>query len=279
MTNPSPPQLSAGARHRYDPVGFCIYCLDKHSALSDEHIIPYAMAGDALVLPKSSCLKCAAITGAFEQRYLKATLGLFRNRIGAPTRNPDQRSPVPEVGIGRRTGRGPLRDSGERIRVSVSDLPTAYLALKLNPPGILVGNAPSKAIDGEIWIKQSGGENALRLVSRRREGLHLASIHPLTFGRFLAKVAHSYAVADLGFGSFRPLLLDLIQGKSEAVSYLVGGATEVPPAEDNTFVLRAGWGTIRDMTYAIVELRLYAELATPQYLVVVGIRNANPPVP
>jgi hypothetical protein len=237
------------------------------------------MAGDALVLPKSSCLKCAAITGAFEQRYLKRTLGLFRNQIGAPTRNPNQRSSVPEIGIGRRTGRGPLQDSGERIRVSVSDLPTSYLTLKLEPPGILVGKAPSGVIDGEIWMKQSGGESALRLVSRRREGLHLASIQPVTFGRFLAKVAHSYAVADLGFESFRPLLLELIQGKSEAVSYLVGGATEVPPADENTFVLRTGWGTIGDTTYAIVELRLYAELATPLYHVVVGVRNANAPVP
>lgn len=279
MTNLSPPQLSAGARHRYDPIGFCIYCSDKHSTLSDEHIIPYAMAGNALILPKSSCLKCAAITGAFEQQYLKATLGLFRNQIGAPTRNPDQRSPIPKIGIGRRTGRGAFQDSGERIRVPVSDLPTTYLALKLNPPGILVGKPPSETIDGELWVNQYGGEDALRLVSRRREGLRLASIQPLAFGRFLAKVAHSYAVASLGFGSFRPLLLDLIHGRSEAVSHCVGGATEVPPADNNTFVLRAGWGTIEDITYAMVELRLYSELATPQYLVVVGVRNADGPAP
>jgi hypothetical protein len=278
MTRQSPPKPSAGTGHRYEPVGFCIYCGDKHSELRDEHIIPYAMAGNKLILPQSSCRKCEAVTGKFEQQYLRRTLGLFRNRIGSPTRNPSERSASPVVGIGRRKGRGPLHDSGERIRIPIQDLPTAYLALKLNPPGILLGKQPSETVDGEIWGKTSKGEDALRLVSRRREGLHVASIQPLTFGRFLAKVAHSYAVATLGFESFQPLLLDLIHGKTEAVSYLVGGAAEVPPADDKTFVLRAGWGTIGGASYALVEIRLYAELATPQYLVVAGVRNSDMPV-
>jgi hypothetical protein len=219
MTKRSKPEAPLGPSHRYEPVGFCIYCGDKQSKLSDEHIIPYAMAGDKIILPQSSCLKCAAVTGAFEQQYLKRTLGLFRNRVGSPTRNPTERSAKPVVGIGRRVGRAALQDSGERIRIPIRDLPTAYVALKLNPPGVLLGKLPSEAIDGDIWGRHSGGENALRLVSRRREGLHIASIQPLTFGRFLAKVAHSYAVASLGFESFQPLLLDLIHGKAETVSH------------------------------------------------------------
>ena len=55
--------LSKFQSRRYAPVGRCIYCGAFSNALTKEHIIPFGLAGNALVLPKASCQTCAAITG------------------------------------------------------------------------------------------------------------------------------------------------------------------------------------------------------------------------
>lgn len=61
---------------RYPPEGRCIYC-GSTDALTDEHIIPLALNGTG-TLPKSSCVVCAKITGAFEQRVLRGALWPLR---------------------------------------------------------------------------------------------------------------------------------------------------------------------------------------------------------
>ncbi|TXL71780.1 HNH endonuclease [Vineibacter terrae] len=54
-------------------------------ALTDEHIIPFALGG-RWVVPKSSCAACARATGAFEQVFLRTMLGPLRMYFDMPTR-------------------------------------------------------------------------------------------------------------------------------------------------------------------------------------------------
>ena len=71
-------------------IGYCIYCGDKTSALSDEHIVPFSLSGGA-VLPNASCAKCAKVTSRFEGDIARQQLGAFRVRAGLPTRRPNRR--------------------------------------------------------------------------------------------------------------------------------------------------------------------------------------------
>lgn len=65
-------------------IGECIYCGNK-SGLTDEHTIPYALFGKA-ILKKASCRDCAAKTQKVEQRLLRDTFGQVREYLQFPTR-------------------------------------------------------------------------------------------------------------------------------------------------------------------------------------------------
>jgi hypothetical protein len=89
----------------------------------------------------------------------------------------------------------------------------------------------------------------------------------------LAKIAHSYAVAELGSDAFHPLLPDLILGTEDRAAYLVGGdASEFPlpdkePYLHHVYLLNAMSGGIM---YTLVSIRLFAVVGMPRYHVVVG---------
>src|SRR3712207_705268 len=51
---------------RVGSVGCCIYC-GATNELTDEHVIPLALAGN-IIVPDASCRACAAITSDFERR-------------------------------------------------------------------------------------------------------------------------------------------------------------------------------------------------------------------
>ncbi|GAB2808174.1 hypothetical protein [Dyella kyungheensis] len=268
-----------GGGRKYDPAGFCIYCGDSQSKLGEEHILPLGIAGNALVFPAASCSTCAAVTGKVENELLKQGLGLFRHRINSPTRRRKDRPAEPLVGIGRRLGDGPLQDSGERMAIPIMEVPVAYFCLKfLRLPGILSGLLPSGEITWEFWCRAWEAEAALQRVRPTQEGLHLGGLRPITFARFLAKVAHGYAVAEIGLESFEPLLLDLILGRSEEISHLIGGDGRDMPPMDEEFYLTSGWHEDVHGSFLVVVMRLYANLGAPWYSVVVGRKRETPEI-
>ena len=49
-------------------------------------------------------------------------------------------------------------------------------------------------------------------------------------GKMLAKIAHAFATAELGYGNFRPFLLDVILNRPPLyISHYVGGIRDVEP--------------------------------------------------
>jgi len=54
---------------RFASQGACIYC-GSSDDLTDEHVVPYGLGGK-MILPKSSCRRCAMITGQFEGKVLR----------------------------------------------------------------------------------------------------------------------------------------------------------------------------------------------------------------
>jgi hypothetical protein len=92
------------------------------------------------------------------------------------------------------------------------------------------------------------------------------------FCRMLAKIGYSYAVAELGFGSFEPLVLDTILGTEDydSIGHYVGGYIDYdPPSKERheLDLLRYQVGSAR---YWVAKIRLFAWLGAPTYFVVVG---------
>jgi hypothetical protein len=169
--------------------------------------------------------------------------------------------------------------------VSLKEHPAALVLMRVEPPRLLHARPSLKEqFNGDIWwtyLKDDAFEKAKR---HGGKGIRLGSFNPGLFARMLAKIAHSFAVADQGFEKFTPLLPDLILGRDTDLSRLVGGEMVVPPAIEpvHRLHLEVGWvdqidyttlGLPADIQFLVVHIRLFAFLGTPQYHVVVGIWN------
>jgi len=260
----------ANPNRLYAPVGRCIYCGVFSNKLAREHTIPFGLAGNALLLPKASCKTCESITGGFEQTCLRTILGPFRLRLGAPTRNPNERPTKLPLTLARAEDRTPI--PLETILVPTHEFPIAFIGLRLREARILQGKEPLGSVDGEVWTRFNTDEIKRYVPSGTTEprGVKLGKIKPITFARLLAKIGHAYAVVESGFASFRPLVTDLILGKTEEMSQCVGGEWEVPPAKQAAFELRLERRAVHGRNFLLVHIRLFSFFETPQYHVVVG---------
>ena len=111
------------------------------------------------------------------------------------------------------------------------------------------------------------------------EELNVTDIEPTAtfsapeFFRMLAKIAHAFAVAEMGVGSFTPLLTPLIcnADTSNSVQY-IGGLQHAEPATTEIYVMSFGSHTCNRPEIVAVRIRLLAALETPTYFVAVGRR-------
>ena len=273
-------RLSAGCKDQfnmpkpiekvYKPVWFCIYCgsgIIKETTkrkLGAEHIVPFGLGG-VQILPRASCKKCEAITGAFEQSCQRMMLGPTRIRLGLPTRNLDERpSELPIILTNGSTT--------ETKAIPASEFPLVIPGLILPPPGILSGEKPHDRMVGEFWCIREN-ETAEKFLTPGN-GFKLASFNNHLFMQMLAKIGHSYAVAEWGFHSFKPLLLDLIVGNSQTASYWVGGSGPVQaPDVGGLHRLELKREMLLATEYVVAYVRLFASFGAPEYRIVVGTWN------
>jgi len=88
--------------------------------------------------------------------------------------------------------------------------------------------------------------------------------------RMLAKIAHSYAVAELGYKSFEPILARFIRGQPlENAWHWIGSDTALPPAEPHLHDIQWCVPTIDDTIYVMVSLRLFSFVGSPRYHIIV----------
>jgi hypothetical protein len=106
-------------------------------------------------------------------------------------------------------------------------------------------------------------------------------IVPVELARMLAKIAHSFAVAELGWGSFDPIPqnVDTILCRTDDVAYTVGGEMElsspVPDAGHLTFA--SVWVRPFRSPMLIIDIRLFASIDTPNFHVAVGTLDLSKP--
>lgn len=258
------------SKKRYKPVGRCIYCGRKATRLGDEHVIPYALAGNAIVLPKASCRNCEAITGRFEQNCLRKMLGPLRTRINLPTRRPKEREKILPLIMGKFNS-SLNKDEFFRFDIPVLDYPIFYAAPCFGEPGILRRVQPE---DLPNSFRAIGiGNHRLFIEYLLEYGYDIGfvgTVTPRSFLQMLAKIGHAYTVAEVGIGNFDPLCLDIIFEKNKKPRYLIGSDDEIPAPTDSAFDISLNFTNIDGIRYIVVYFRMFSSYKTPVYKIVSG---------
>lgn len=194
-------------------------------------------------------------------------LGNFRRRIGVRARNRDRKRWPTEVGF------EVIREneSIERKVIAAGEFPRILFLPKLPPPDILKSGL-SEAVP-EMWIMYHKKDVA-EAKAHGGKGFAAGRYDMSVFCRTIAKIAHSYALAELGpsFSCYRPLLTDLIRfGTGDPRAFVGGDMVEPPP---QPFMYNVGYFTQRDSEreYACVFVRLFSFMAAPLYQAAVGER-------
>lgn len=263
--------------HFYPPVGRCIYCGANTLAkgvkrFDDEHIIPLAFGG-TLILREASCRSCGKIINKeIESPILLKEWVYLRIRRGFPTRGKSKKRPS-HMKLKSR--------NGGTLNIPIQDYSTPVPSYKFIAPRILSG-AP-RIDDNKHWtmdiLTDREAELAMRTKYPQWDGTHTLIPQPFNFARLLAKIGYSRAVAEYGIDGFRPLGLDVILGRSNDYFYTVGGSLETQPAV-------AGGDHVLDINILfqspqrallIVDVRLFSQIVSPTYRVVVGEINLDNP--
>lgn len=261
--------------HKYPPVGRCIYCSSITSDLGDEHIIPFSLNG-GMVLPKASCHSCERTIQPYELTVARRIFGHFRIRHGVQTRNKKQRPEYVEFATLFPNGK-----SGKE-RVPVHEYPTMLFVYKFDKATMLLCY-PSE-VEHFRWVPISiFNKTELDKFIEKHHWNKQTTIKtsPVELARLIAKIAYSFAVAEIGLDSFLPLpmTLDTILCRTNNVSYSVGGDWEIPPPDPaGKHVLNLTCIIQQPNPLIVVEIRLFPAFETPKYHVVVGhfdMQNPN----
>lgn len=91
------------------------------------------------------------------------------------------------------------------------------------------------------------------------------------YARMLAKIAHCYAVARLGLGKFRPMLLPAIRGDRRfPLHFAVGGITTEAEKGASRHELGIFLVNLHGRDMYVVRIRLFSNLGWPEYFVIAG---------
>lgn len=204
-------------QHRlsFYPVGQCIYCGQDggEARLTAEHIVPDGLNGH-LVLPDSSCDTCQKHINEFERTALRKSLNLGRAKFGVRSKKGEKRKVVKLYASG---------DGHNHVPVSET-MPALVIVSHYNRRAdILTGHFSSNPDNATTTLAWNG------ITVPSPSGP--VAIRPGDFTRFVAKIAHSYAVASLGLNAFRPYLLGHILGTGEpAIPMFLGIADSFLPS-------------------------------------------------
>jgi hypothetical protein len=256
----------------YQPVNACIYCRADDVPLTKEHVIPFALNGN-ITLRAASCSVCAKSTSAIELDFCRMGYGIYRAETGAQSRKPAKLAKLLEKTVNLEGKR--FDGSSVTVSVPIGRVPPLRGVLRFPVPGVESGLPPDA--EGECRTEFPPGHD-LRLRTLRLE-LGLAELTSTVFTipitsvmRVLAKIAHAYAVAELGIDGFRPVLVDLIiDGPPNPVNLYHYVGEHEPSAIQAPDPLTLRRTQIGAETWAVVDISLHFNPRFPMYQVYVGV--------
>jgi hypothetical protein len=263
----------------YDPVGRCIYCprtAEIPKELGDEHIIPLSFAGRR-ILPAASCRHHERVTTQFEDHCFKGMMETARDHMGLRGRQKIK---------GRNKLRVLFNDGTRSEPIPLHEHPSALIIPVMPVPTVYFKSHETEDLPPAVRISITAmGQDIMERARKIGKEINLTrGLSALQFYRLIAKIAHSFAIAELGF-TFEPYLINLIETKPPMfASHLVGGGlVDDPPPGTHLHEIDFApslEGPVGD-ELIMVRVRLFANLGGPNHYAVVGSRwrNSHPPNP
>jgi hypothetical protein len=194
--------------------------------------------------------------------------------MGWPTRHKHGRSKRQHALIG-------MRD-GTLKKIPLSEYSTPTLLYRFTQADIL-SSLPVNQAD-KHWSVSVFADTSKDPTLKRKyplwDGKYQLKTRPYEFARFIAKVGHAYAVAELGVSAFSHGVTDLILGKDRNIFYRVGGLFELQPirGESNHWFDLEFKSINSRAVHVVVGIRMFAMIEGPYYHVVVGEINLDNPI-
>lgn len=210
----------------YEPVWKCIYCGDNTSPekLTKEHIIPKALNG-TMTLPKSSCKRCAEITRDFEDFCLNHMFIDARTMLGLKTSK--KKRPPLKIWNEDYHGKESWREIGPERH------PLIFAGFDIGRPGIIVGR--SHNIDPPMTMRIIAPGPAFEKIALLNPGEGVRfKIDTECYAKMLAKIAHSFAVANYRLDDYTYFLHDHILGSKRNIFHYLGNAEFRPNKSTET---------------------------------------------
>ena len=250
------------------PVGECVYCGAK-DALSDEHIVPFALGGN-IILPDASCPRCAKITGALEQRVLRGFMYRARTTGRFPTRRPRERPTTHVVTLLR--GDQPIQ-----TEVPADQEPGFLLLPLLAPPQFFSGASTTTGIVvSGIETLYFGVNPDEFMKSRGASGLRQTdNLDVTSFARMIAKIGYCYICARLGIPPRAEVpVLPFILGTRDDGGQWVGSVNYATQAERDGANIALAHTTYQShaephVVVLVARVKLFAKAGATGYEVVI----------
>ena len=243
-------------------VGQCMYC-GKSLQLTKEHILPLALAGNALILHQASCKRCAGIINKdIEGPLLGGTLKNFRIKHKFPTR----RKPMPDT--------IEAFDPWRTVSIPAAEF-SAPVCWPIFDKAHIITGEPLRPNRREFPAFITG-EGKLDVAAKKKygwSGMHKNTMDPIVFARFVAKVCLGFAVGQVGLDCFKPLVRDVILGRADGqcFQYIGSGQSKEEPKTEVSgvqlnLIVRVGDGQM----FLIVTVDFFPATRVPVYHAVVG---------
>ena len=225
--------------------------------------MPFALGGKH-VIPQASCPKCQKITGRIEKAVARGMWGDARIAFNVPTRRPKQRPKFISI---------PTTAPGQTpITVPYADYPAGMVFYWADRAGILQG-LPQDVDLSAFWLLKMVTDKKKADDFHRRHPNRLVvqfRHEPENFARMVSKIGYCQVLTQLDRADFEEFCTPYIIGNKPNPSFIFGGnPNTVPDMSFGYFLNTAGYGTLDD-TIIVAEIKLFSNLETPFYHVVVG---------
>ncbi len=260
------------AKQRTQQQTKCIYCGSQDN-LTNEHIIPYGLSGD-LVLKNGSCSSCAEITSKLEGRLLRGHWLAYRQLLRLKTRRPNKQPKDVEIKVKQNTGH-------EFSAIIPIEQYPIVMIVEFDPPSILKGiyktGLPYASRMGMKYITNppisvtvEDSNYKLLPTDNIEYPVHFDAID---FCRFLAKIAHGYAISKRGINCCSEFFLPkiILGDGQDALTYIGGASSPFLSSKLNGNKLHALIDRING-PYLSVYIQLFRDKGDPPpiYEVIVG---------
>lgn len=166
-----------------------------------------------------------------------------------------------------------------RLTLPVEDFPRYLVLPHLQPPKIT--STSTTLVDQPIlaqpyYDSQEFDAFLARYAPLPPEGeaiaFNLGQVNNQMFMRFIAKIAHGFALGEIGFEGLDPLLPDIILGRNNLMGDYIGCSSEDPLDRGSIFDLRLGNITL-DKKYVAAAITLWPTTNSPLYTAIAGIED------